>query len=84
MPYSLELPQADSDIWRLYDDLLVNSYHTCSEVFRIAKGIPQMRRQIPGVGADVYLNTLMDLDSQTRQWIAKVLAGRGVNERARL
>jgi hypothetical protein len=75
MPYSLDLPQADSDIWRLYDDLLVNSYHTCSEVFRIAKGIPQVRHQIPSIGADVYLHTLMDLDGQTRQWIAKVIAG---------
>jgi hypothetical protein len=75
MPYSLELPQADCDIWRLYDDLLANSYHTCSEVFRVAKGIPQVRRQIPSIGADVYLHTLMDLDSQTRQWIAKVIAG---------
>ena len=74
MPYTLDLPQADIDIWRLYDDLLVNSYHTCSEVFRIAKGIPQVRKQIPAVGADVYLRTLMDLDRQTRQWIAKVIA----------
>jgi hypothetical protein len=75
MPYTLDLPQADIDIWRLYDDLLVNSYRTCSRVFQDAKLIPQMRTQIPDIGADVYLRTLMDLDSQTRQWIAKVIAG---------
>jgi hypothetical protein len=74
MPYTLDLPQADIDIWRLYDDLLVNSYHTCTRVFEIAIGIPQMRYQIPSIGADVYLRTLMDLDRQTRQWIAKVIA----------
>jgi hypothetical protein len=44
-------------------------------VFRIAKAIPEARHQISGVGADVYLRTLMDLDSQTRHWIAKVIAG---------
>jgi hypothetical protein len=75
MPYSLDLPQADRDIWRLYDNLLANSHHTCTEVFRIAKAIPEARHQISGVGADVYLRTLMDLDSQTRHWIAKVIAG---------
>jgi hypothetical protein len=44
-------------------------------VFEIAIKIPQVRYQIPSTGADVYLRTLMDLDSQTRQWIAKVIAG---------
>jgi hypothetical protein len=75
MPYTLDLPQADIDIWRLYEDLLVNSYHTCSRVFQDAKLVPQLRTQIPDIGADVYLRSLMDLDSQTRQWIAKVIAG---------
>jgi hypothetical protein len=75
MPYSLDLPQADRDIWRLYADLLANSSHTCREVFRIAKGIPQVRQQIPSIGADVYLRSLMDIDRETQKWIAKVMAG---------
>ena len=50
------------------------SSKACSEIFRIAKGIPQVRKQIPAIGADVYLRTLMDLDRQTRQWIANVIA----------
>jgi Ferritin-like len=75
MPYSLDLPQADCDIWRLHHDLLVNSYHTCREVFRVAKGIPAVRQQIASIGGDVYLRSLMDIDSQTQKWIAKVMAG---------
>jgi hypothetical protein len=77
MPYSLDLPQADRDIWRLYDDLLVASHKTCSEVFRIAKlkGYAAMREQIARTGGDVYLRTLMSLDDQTRLWIGKILAG---------
>jgi hypothetical protein len=75
MPYSLDLPQADCDIWRLYDDLLANSCHTCSEVFRIAQAIPVVNRQITSIGGDVYLRSLMDLDGQTQKWIAKVIAG---------
>lgn len=75
MPYSLDLPQADADIWRLYADLLANSSRTCRDVFRVAKGIPQVRQQIPSIGADVYLRSLMEIDSETQNWIAKVMAG---------
>lgn len=82
MPYSLDLPQADGDIWRLYDDLLVNTHHTCSEVFRIAKLIPIMNGQITRVGGDVYLRTLINIDDETRRWIGKILAGGRVHERA--
>jgi hypothetical protein len=75
MPYSLDLPQADRDIWRQYDDLLVNSHHTCSEVIRIAKLIPVMNEQVSRIGGDVYLRTLMNIDSETRHWIGKIQAG---------
>jgi len=75
MPYSLDLPQADRDIWRLYDDLLASSYHTCSEVFRGAKDNATMREQIADTGANVYLHSLMNLDTQTQHWIGKVIAG---------
>ena len=77
MPYSLDLPQADRDIWRLYDDLLMASQKTCSDVFRISglKDYAAMREQIARTGGDVYLRTLMSLDDQTRLWIGKILAG---------
>jgi hypothetical protein len=75
MPYSLDLPHAGRDIWRLCDDLIASSHFTCSEVFRIGKAIPEVGQAIARVGADAYLHTLMDLDSQTRLWISKVIAG---------
>jgi hypothetical protein len=77
LPYSLDLPQADRDIWRLYDDLLASSNHTCSEVFRLAKAkdYEAVGEQIGRIGADVYLRTLMNIDSETRRWIDKILAG---------
>jgi hypothetical protein len=53
-------------------------------VFRLAKGIPQVRQQIPSIGADAYLRSLMEIDSETQKWIAKVMAGHGFNERADL
>jgi len=77
MPYSLDLPQADRDIWRLYDDLLVTSQKTCTDVIGIAKkrGFAAMREQIVSTGGETYLRTLMSLDDQTRLWIGKILAG---------
>jgi hypothetical protein len=77
MPYSLDLPQADRDIWRLYDDLLVSSHKTCTDVISTAKkrGFAAMREQIVRTGGEAYLRTLMSLDEQTRQWIGKILAG---------
>jgi Ferritin-like len=75
MPYSMDLPQADRDIWLLYDDLLASSSFTCAEVFRIGKAIPAVGKEIARVGGDAYLRTLMDLDGQTRLWISKVIAG---------
>src|SRR5260221_145532 len=77
MPYSLDLPQADRDIWRLYDDLLISSHKTCTSVISTAKkrGFAAMREQIVRTGGEAYLRTLMSLDEQTRQWIGKILAG---------
>jgi len=75
MPYSLDLPAADRDIWRLYEDLLASAQHTCSEMFRCAKLIPGMSDEISRIGGDVYLRTLMNLDSQTQLWISKIIAG---------
>ena len=77
MPYTLDLPQADRDIWLLYDDLLTSSQHTCTEVFRLAKtkDFGVVGKQIARTGGDVYLRTLMNLDTQARLWIGKIIAG---------
>jgi Ferritin-like len=77
MPYSLDLPQADRDIWHLYDDLLASSHKTCTEIFRLAKakGYGAVNEQIVHTKGNVYLRTLMSLDDQTRLWIGKILTG---------
>ena len=84
MPFSLDLPQADHDIWHQYADLLATSQKTCSEIFRLAKakGFSEVNEQIVRTGGDVYLRTLMSLDEQTCLWVGKILAGAGLNERA--
>jgi hypothetical protein len=76
LPYSLDLPQADRDIWRQYEDLLATSSKTCSEVFRlaVAKDYEAVNEQIVSTGGDVYLRTLMDIDGETRRWIRKILS----------
>ncbi|MEA2837186.1 MAG: hypothetical protein QOD89_1736 [Bradyrhizobium sp.] len=84
MPYTLDLPPTDADIWRLLADLIASSSHTCRDVFRVAKVIPVVNQQITGVGGDVYLRSLIEIDNETQKWIAKVLAGHGSNERAGL
>jgi hypothetical protein len=77
MPYSLDLPQTDRDIWRQYDDLLATTYATCDKVLGLAKDkdYAEVGEQIRRTGGDVYLRTLMNIDSETRRWIGKILAG---------
>jgi hypothetical protein len=75
MPYSMALPQADRDIWLQYDDLLGSSLHICGQVLLGAKDNPTMREQIERTGADLYLHTLINLDTEARRWIGKIIAG---------
>jgi hypothetical protein len=77
LPYTLELPQADRAIWLQYDDLIASSYHTCSEIFRLAKvaEYAAVSEQIASTGGDVYLRALMNLDTEARRWIGRVIAG---------
>jgi hypothetical protein len=76
LPYTLELPQAETDIWRQHDELLEASQHTCAEVFRLARLSPAFRKEVTEVGGEIYLNTLMKLDNEARRWIGTILAGR--------
>jgi hypothetical protein len=77
MPYSLDLPYADRDVWRQYDDLLATSYATCGMVLALAqnKDYAEVGEQIGRNGGDVYLHTLRNIDRETRRWIGKILAG---------
>lgn len=77
LPYTLDLPHADRDIWRQYDDLLAAAQKTCSEVFRLAKAkdFEAVGEQIARTGGDAYLRTLMNIDSETRRWIGKIVSG---------
>jgi len=83
MPYTLDLPHSEADIWLLHRDLIAASQKTCSEIFRLAKAkdYEAVNRQIVGTGGDVYLRTLMKIDVQTVDWINKIVAGHGSNER---
>jgi hypothetical protein len=77
MPFLLDLPQADRDIWHQYADLFAASQKTCTDLLGLAKkpGFAAVNEQIVRTGGDVYLQTLKSLDQQTRLWIDKILAG---------
>jgi hypothetical protein len=76
LPYTLELPQTETDIWRQHHDLLEVSLHTCGEVFRLADVSASFRKEVTDIGGDVYLKTLIKLDGEAVQWIGAILAGR--------
>ena len=80
-PYSTELPDADSDVWRMHRDVLATSRATCGDLISAAHAeapelgekSKQVKAQLDGVGAEVYLRTLMELDGQALQWIDAIL-----------
>jgi hypothetical protein len=76
LPYTLELPQAETDVWRQHHDLLAASQHTCSEVFRLAKVSASFDKEVTDIGGDIYLNTLIKLDNEAQRWIGAILVGR--------
>jgi len=75
MPYSLDLPQADRDIWLKYDDLISSAYATCEKIFAKADEHTVVKEQIAAARADFYLRSLMNLDTEARRWIGKIVAG---------
>lgn len=76
LPYTLDLPQAETDIWRQHHDLLAASQHTCNEVFRLAGISAGFNKEVTDIGGDIYLKTLMKLDEDAQRWIGALLAGR--------
>jgi hypothetical protein len=66
MPYTLTLPLAEADCWRLHRDLLAGSVALCET----------MRAAAPPDG-QAYLASLLDLDRQSIAWIDTLLGGTG-------
>ena len=66
MPYSLTLPLDETDCWRLHRDILDTSVRLCATLKRQADLTPEARN---------YLQTLYDLDAQSKVWIERLLNG---------
>src|SRR5208337_567652 len=88
MPYSLTLPDADVDAWRLHGDLIRTSLETAHRLLHEAsepeadaseptEDWRKVRADLDAVGAEPYLRALMDLDRQTRTWIGAIVAAGG-------
>lgn len=67
MPYTLALPSADADCWRLHQDLLRESLDQGAALLRREQS-PEGRR---------YLEVLRSVDREGVAWIDQVLAGLG-------
>jgi hypothetical protein len=79
LPYSLNLPHSEDDIWRQHKELIEASRDTCQKVLNLAEGEEDEKtsfRQVTEVTGDVFLKTLMKLDSDALRWIDAILAGR--------
>ena len=73
MPYNLRLPPEDADAWRLHRDILGSSDRLCIQMLKSTSH--------PLAEGRAYLETLVDLDAQSRAWIDQILAGLGATER---
>lgn len=79
MPYSLNIPDDDIDIWRAHNDLIKTSLERCKRLLSSASGnddaSSKIKEELDRLGAEPYLRTLVDLDEQTSIWIAAIVAG---------
>lgn len=73
MPYNLRLPPTETDTWRLHRDILGSADRLCMQMLK--------SKRRPLAGGRAYLETLVDLDTQSRAWIDQILAGLGATER---
>ena len=71
MPYTLTLPPAELDCWRLHQSLLTSSDQLCDSLLRM---------QVHDDGKR-YLEVLRDIDRQSFDWIDKIITGLQPNER---
>lgn len=72
MPFSLTLPPAEADVWRMHLDVLGSSQNLCHKL---------LHDEQTRVGDRAYLDALIQLDSQTREWIQAILGGLTAGQR---
>ena len=82
LPYTLELPHAEIDIWRQHHDLLEASQHISASVREHAEEYASFKKEVTEIGGDVYLKTLMKLDDEAQALDRRDPRGRQLNERA--
>lgn len=70
-PYNLRLPPADVDCWCLHLDILGTASGICK---KILESDPRHEDR-------AYIETLIDIDAQTKDWINQILAGMNTTER---
>ena len=89
IPYTLDLPQTEREIWSKLEDLFGETRVTCGRLLYFPEepanwpNAPppkerlarDVREELASVGGDVYVRTLMDLDEQTRVWIRNIVSG---------
>ena len=69
IPYTLHLGTSELDVWINHRDLIASSQRICQTMLH--SGAPDQD----------YLRALFDLDSQTRKWIERIIAGLRSSER---
>jgi hypothetical protein len=69
MPYSMHLAETELDVWMNHRDLIASSQHLCITL------------RESGAGNQPYLGALLDLDTQARAWMDRIIAGLGSSER---
>jgi hypothetical protein len=88
IPYTLDLPPTEREIWSKLEDLFGETRVTCGRLLYYPeepdnwpKAPPPkekidqaIREQLVSVGGEAYVRTLMDLDDQTRVWIRNISA----------
>ncbi|HKN30692.1 MAG TPA: hypothetical protein VJY34_23600 [Roseiarcus sp.] len=77
MPYSLTLPDADVDVWRMHDDLIATSLDTAQRLLGEASRQDPNVKDFDATGAEPFLRALMDLDKKAQTWIRAIVAGGG-------
>jgi hypothetical protein len=69
MPYTLALPPAEIDAWRLHRDLIGSAQRRTQAMLADSK-----KKNASKVGQE-YLTTMIDLDGQARAWLDATIAG---------
>jgi Ferritin-like len=83
LPYSLNLPDSDADMWRRHENLIASSQDTCKRLLydtspstaKHPEHAAKVQQELARTGADLYLRTLLQLDDQARAWMNKIIAG---------